>query len=92
MDWLDECNRIDHRLHDLGIPDDIRMRAMAEIMTIMAQAEKRRIARDREEQALALAERGMASVAERQGCTRMTAYRRAARAVTRLRNSVTKPG
>ncbi|MBS0200310.1 MAG: hypothetical protein JSR70_07645 [Proteobacteria bacterium] len=92
MDWLEECNRIDHRLHDLGIPDDIRMRAMAEIMTIMAQAEKRRIARDREEQALELAERGMAAVTERQGCHRATVYRRMARAVARLRNSATKSG
>jgi transcriptional regulator of acetoin/glycerol metabolism len=39
-DWIDEVDRIDRSLHRLGVPANVRMKAVAEIMTILAQAEK----------------------------------------------------
>jgi len=40
MDWIAEVDRIDKMLHGAGVPANVRMKAMAEIMTVLAQAEK----------------------------------------------------
>lgn len=39
-EWIDEVDRIDRSLHRLGVPVGVRMKAVAEIMTILAEAEK----------------------------------------------------
>jgi DNA-binding NtrC family response regulator len=39
-DWIDEVDRIDKSLHRLGVPAAVRMKATAEIMDILARAEK----------------------------------------------------
>jgi DNA-binding NtrC family response regulator len=40
IDWIEEVDRIDRSLHRLGVPANVRMKAVAEIMDILAQAEK----------------------------------------------------
>lgn len=44
-EWIDEVDRIDRSLHRLGVPPDVRQRAVAQIMDVLAKAEKER--RDR---------------------------------------------
>ena len=39
-DWIAEVDRIDRMLHRLGVPAAVRMKATADIMTTLAQAEK----------------------------------------------------
>lgn len=39
-DWIDEVDRIDRSLHRLGVPVEVRLKAVADIMTVLAQAEK----------------------------------------------------
>lgn len=50
MEWVEQVNRLDHLLHSIGVPSDIRCKAIGEIATILAQAGKQR----RERRQLAL--------------------------------------
>ncbi len=57
MEWIAEVDRIDKLLHSIGVPSAVRGKAMAEIATILAQAERQK--RDRKQLALeAIAEHG----------------------------------
>lgn len=38
--WIAEVDRIDRALHRLGVPTDVRVKAVAQIMTVLADAEK----------------------------------------------------
>lgn len=44
-EWIDEVDRIDRSLHRLGVPMNVRIKAVADIMTILAEAEKARMSR-----------------------------------------------
>lgn len=41
-DWIAEVDRIDRFLHSVGVPDGIRVKAVAEVADVLAQADKRR--------------------------------------------------
>ena len=83
MDWIAEVDRLDKLLHSEGIPDANRMRMIAQVADVFAQADKARRVAEREAQAAALLHMGAAAIAERQGCHRATVYRRAERARVR---------
>lgn len=75
MDWIDEVDRIDKQLHSIGVPSAIRGKAIAEIATILAQAEKHQ--RDRRQLALeAMAEHGnVRRAAKAEGWSHETFYK-----------------
>ena len=77
--WIAEVDRLDTYLQSLVVPDAIRMRALAEIADILAQADKRRREAEREIEAARFLHTGAENLAERQGCHRSTIYRRAER-------------
>lgn len=78
--WTEDADRIDLMLAQQGVPDDIRMKAVAEIMTILGRADRDRRRAEADAEAAKLLPMGAGIVAERQGCHRATAYRRALRA------------
>lgn len=80
MDWIAEIDRFDKLLHSEGVPDAQRMRAVAQVADVFAQADKARRLAERELQAATLLHTGAIALAERQGCHRATVYRRAERA------------
>ena len=41
-DWIAEVDRIDKYLHSIGMPDNLRLKAVADIADVLAQADKRR--------------------------------------------------
>lgn len=45
MEWIAEVDRIDHLLHSIGVPSEVRGKAVAEIATILARASKSRMER-----------------------------------------------
>lgn len=45
MEWIAEVDRIDHLLHSIGVPSEIRGKAVAEIATILARTAKHRMER-----------------------------------------------
>ncbi len=74
-DWIDEVDRIDRSLHRLGVPADIRMKAAAQIMDVLAKAEVAR--RDRRQVVLdaVLACKGnMRKAAKVAGWSKTTCY------------------
>jgi hypothetical protein len=79
-DWIAEIDRIESDLVAEGVPASDAMRVSAMFADALAKADavKRRAQRERE--ALRLLHTGAGVVAERQGCHRATAYRRAMRA------------
>ncbi len=42
MEWIELVNQIDHHLHSIGVPSSIRGPAVAQVSSILAQADKHR--------------------------------------------------
>lgn len=80
-EWIAEVDRIDKYLHSIGMPDNLRLRAVADIADVLAQADKRR--RDMEayaaecRRAYRLLPHGVNEAARELGVHRVTVYRRA---------------
>lgn len=74
-EWIDEVDRIDRSLHRLGVPPGVRIKAVAEIMTILAEAEKAK--RDRRQLVLEAVNKHRGNVeraANEVGWSRSTCY------------------
>jgi transcriptional regulator of acetoin/glycerol metabolism len=75
MEWIAEVNRIDHLLHSLGVPSEIRGPAVAEIATLLAQAAKhRRERRDLVRESLARHNGNVRKAAKAEGWSHETFY------------------
>lgn len=80
-DWIVPVDMIDKYLHSIGTPENVRMKAVAEIADVLAQADKRR--RDMEAYAAEcrradrLLPHGVNEAARELGVHRVTVYRRA---------------
>lgn len=75
MEWIDEVGRIDKSLHRLGVPDSVRMKAVAEIMSVLATADKaRRARRDVVLEAVAGCKGDVRQAAKRAGWSKSTLY------------------
>lgn len=74
-EWIDEVDRIDRSLHRLGVPAEIRMRAVAQIMDVLAKAETAK--RDRRQLVLEAVNKHRGNVekaANEVGWSRSTCY------------------
>lgn len=74
-EWIEEVDRLDRALHRLGVPADVRMRAAADIATILAQASKAK--RDRRQLVIEAVQRcgNVRQAAAEEGWSHETFYR-----------------
>ena len=79
MDWIAACDALDHHLHKQGVPDDLRMKAMAEVMTTLSRVAMTMTRVRLEQEAARLLHTGARAIAERQGTCLATVYNRARR-------------
>ena len=80
-DWIAEVDHIDKYLHSIGMPDKLRMKAVADIADVLAQADKRRLDMEAYAAECRRADRllphGADDAARELGVHRVTVYRRA---------------
>lgn len=74
-EWIEEVDRLDRMLHRLGVPANVRMKSVAEIADILAQASKAK--RDRRQLVIEAVERcgNVRDAAKAEGWSHETFYR-----------------